>query len=167
VKKVSVITLAILIILTGACSQLRSLVVSENQTKIDAQATSEASPHLTQTAQSGPQPAFPTAQSLEYVTLQVWEDQNSVSPLQPQEIHVLITDKGHPLANREPLITLAIPNSPSQTYIFPPTDENGRAEILVPPIEKPHGTIIPYEVCLRTITEETKCMGDFYLIVNP
>ena len=85
---------------------------------------------------------------------------------QPQEIQVLVTEQDMPLANREPLLTLTLPDGRTENHHFPPTDSRGMTSLTLPPIEAPNGTLIPYEVCLTGVYGKTFCIGENYLIWN-
>ncbi len=96
----------------------------------------------------------------------VWEKQALIHSGQPQEIHVTISEHEVPLANREPVLTLTLPDGSNQTYNFPPTDGEGKSSVNLSPVEAPNGTLIPYEVCLAGIYGKTFCISDHYLIWN-
>lgn len=109
---------------------------------------------------------FLESQSLAHVTLKVWERDNLVSSVQEQEIRVMITKNGAPLKDREPTLILSVPGDDWLELTFPPTDQNGRSSVRIPPIPAPNGTIIPYQVCLKAISGEVLCEGENYFIWN-
>lgn len=109
---------------------------------------------------------FAEDQSLEGVQMQVWEAKPFVSSNDIQQIHVLLYQGNKPLVQREPVLTLTMPDGSQQTYSFPPTDENGRTYLIIPPISAPNGTLIAYQVCLAALNDDQICVGDNYLIWN-
>ena len=104
--------------------------------------------------------------SLENVDMEVWEGAAYVGPEESQEIHVLLQEGKSPLKNREPIISLILPDNSQQTYTFSPTNAQGESVITVPPIEALNGTIIQYTVCLIIPKGESLCKEGDYLIWN-
>jgi hypothetical protein len=98
--------------------------------------------------------------------IQVWEAHPLVASGEAQEIHVTLSENGSPLTNREPVLFVTMPDDSRQTYTFPPTGQDGKTSLRVPPIDTPNGTLIPYEVCLVGLRGKTFCVGDNYLIWN-
>lgn len=96
----------------------------------------------------------------------IQEKQAMVASGQPQDIRVTLTEDEIPLVNREPILKLTLPDNHVETYHFPPTDEDGHTTLVIPPVEAPNGTLIPYEVCLMGIYGKTFCVGENYLIWN-
>jgi hypothetical protein len=109
---------------------------------------------------------FEEGQLLEGVQLQVWESQSFVASDQPLEIHVAVFEANVPLMNREPVLTLILPDNSLRTYHFPPTAADGQSTLVLPPISAPNGTLIAYEVCLEGLGEDKICEGENYLIWN-
>jgi hypothetical protein len=109
---------------------------------------------------------FARSQSLENLRIQVWEGRTFVSSTEPEEIHVAIFENATPLKNREPVLRLILPDQSTQVYYFPPTDENGKTDLLLPSIPASTGTLIAYEVCINGVLGDSKCVGENYLIWN-
>lgn len=102
--------------------------------------------------------------NIDGVQIRVWEKEAVVASGQPQEIHVKILEDETPLVNREPVLTVTLPDGKERVFHFPPTDENGESFFSLPAISGPNGTLIPYDVCLTGISRKTLCVGDHYLI---
>jgi hypothetical protein len=98
------------------------------------------------------------------VTLKVWESEPYVTSRESLEIHAAVYEESLPLANREPVLTLNTPAGEERTYHFSPTDTAGMTALTLPPIDAPNGTLIAYEVCLFSISGESSCVGENYLI---
>ena len=98
------------------------------------------------------------------ITIQIWEGFPMVSPEQEQEIGVVIYGNGRPLANVEPVLELVLPDGVQETYILPPTDENGETQLILDPLQADIGTLVPYKVCVGAETEQMFCVMDSYLI---
>ena len=101
--------------------------------------------------------------SLDGVEINVWEKEPFVSTNDPQEIFAAIFIDGRALANREPVIQLTMPDGRTVNQTFPPTNKDGQTSIRIMPISAPLGTLIAYEICLKTSVDE-ECKRDNYLI---
>jgi hypothetical protein len=107
---------------------------------------------------------FVAGQSLDGVSLQVWEEKPFVGPGEVQEIHVVVQESGVPLAKREPVLILTLPDNSQQQVAMPPTDESGLTSAEVGPVSAPNGTLVAYEVCLHRIEGQKLCRQDHFLI---
>jgi hypothetical protein len=105
-------------------------------------------------------------QSLEAVRIGVWESETYIATDQYQEIHVAIFEEEIPLANREPVLVVTMPDNSQKVLVFPPTSEDGMTYLSLPPIQAPSGTLIAYQVCLKGVSGEELCVADNYLIWN-
>jgi hypothetical protein len=101
---------------------------------------------------------------LDGVQIRVSEKEPVVPSGQTQEIQVKVLEEDVPLADREPVLRVTLPDGSEQVFHFPPTDENGETSFRLPPISGPNGTLIPYDVCLTGSSRKTVCVGDNYLI---
>jgi hypothetical protein len=110
--------------------------------------------------------SFNNSQDLTNVQIKVWEKYQYVMINQAQEIFAIVADNVGPLTNREPIIKLVLPDGTQKEYTFPPTDQEGQTSIVIPPIQAPSGTLIPYQVCLADISNNRTCVGDNWLIWN-
>ena len=61
-----------------------------------------------------------------------------------------------------------MPDGAQTIYQLPPTDTQGRASLIVPPIQPApvNGTVISFKVCLNAPTTGAVCTSDSYLIWN-
>jgi hypothetical protein len=107
---------------------------------------------------------FAAGQSLDEVSLQVWEGKPFVRPGEEQVIHVALEEAGIPLAKREPVLTLTLPDNSQQQITMLPTDDRGQTSAEIGPISASGGTLIAYEVCLGQIDGEQLCRQDHFLI---
>jgi hypothetical protein len=113
-----------------------------------------------------PSERFDHSESMQHLRIQTWEGKTFVASNEPQEIHVGVFEGDTPLKNREPTLTLIMPDGSQQQRTFPPTDELGHTYLKIPPISAPNGTLIAYQVCLVGADREDICVGDNYLIWN-
>jgi hypothetical protein len=109
-------------------------------------------------------PDFEDTQSLTTISLQVWERQPVIGAQQSQEIAVGIYEGNLPLPNIEPVLQITMPDGSVRALRFPPTGPNGHTYLKLDPIDAPHGTLIPYMVCISSITDEVFCVRDSYVI---
>ena len=107
---------------------------------------------------------FPADQSLDGVSLQVWEGKPFVGPDEVPEIYVAVEEAGVPLVKREPVLTLTLPDNSQLAIPMRPTDERGQTSARVGPVSAPSGTLIAYEVCLVRIDGQKLCRQDHFLI---
>jgi hypothetical protein len=112
------------------------------------------------------QVSFVQSQSLEDVNLQIWEGRTFVSSDETQQVHVAVFEDGQPLKNREPVLSLVLPDGSRLSYHFPPTGEDGLSSLSLPEIPASSGTLIAYQVCLKGLAGESVCMGDNFMIWN-
>jgi hypothetical protein len=113
-----------------------------------------------------PDERFDESHLVEGVQLQVWENRLFVSSDEPMEVYVAVYEDNHPLQNREPVLLLTLSDEDSQTYYFPPTNEEGQTALILPPVTASNGTLVSYEVCLRSLGGAAHCIGENYLIWN-
>lgn len=111
-----------------------------------------------------PEELFDERRLLESVQLQVWENRLFVASDESLEVYVAVYEQDRPLQNREPVLLLTLPDGKRKTYHFPPTNEDGQTMLVLPPVPAPNGTLISYEVCLRTPGGANRCIGENYLI---
>ena len=110
------------------------------------------------------QPGSPDASNA--INLEIREALSSVRSDQSQEIEILITRNGQPVAGQSPGLIVELPDNSTQDYIFPPTDASGRSKITLPPIAGMNSEIIPYRVCLAASGENSICFQDSFVIWN-
>jgi hypothetical protein len=111
---------------------------------------------------------FTESQALRTISLQVWERYQFVGSNQAQEIGASIFEGKSPLRSIEPVLTLIMPDGTQQSYYFPPTGDDGQTLLKLDPIEAQNGTLIPYQVCISSLTDEMFCVKDSFVIwYNP
>jgi hypothetical protein len=109
--------------------------------------------------QPGPEPKWGEQG---YVRLTIEEGKNFVAPGESQEIKVTLTENDIPLSNREPVLTITLPDGTQQMFRMNPTDEQGVSKYRLPPIQAKNATLIPYEVCLTIPQGEQLCVEENY-----
>jgi hypothetical protein len=107
---------------------------------------------------------FISSQSLENLTIKVWETKPVITSAEVQEIFVAIFQASKPVEGLNPELTLTYPDGREEFFFFRPTGPDGTSSMNIPPIAAPNGKIIPYEVCLLNLLDEQSCIGDSYLI---
>ncbi len=107
---------------------------------------------------------FSETQDLHEISIQVWEKHPILSSQESQEIGVGLFEGSQPLRNVEPILSLVMPDGSEQSIYFPPTSQDGQAIINLDPIVAPNGTIIPYQVCISSLTGERFCVKDSFVI---
>ena len=100
------------------------------------------------------------------VTVQIWQSYPQVSSGQQQEIWVYVMQNEAPLPGITPDLIVTFPDGSKQQFTFPTTGSDGQTHLLLPPITASNGTLIPYQVCLPTSTNERFCNLKDYLILN-
>jgi hypothetical protein len=148
---------AIFLIDAGQGGELGALATAaETQSEIDQAAPAGLS--------VAPEEQFNERRLLEGVQIQVWENRLFVASSEPLEVFVALYEKDQPLQNREPILYLTRPDGGKDIFYFPPTQEDGQTNMLLPPIDAPNGALIAYEVCLQVLGGANRCVGENYLI---
>ena len=109
----------------------------------------------------------PMVISSDTVTLQVNELFSMLPRGEIQRIGILVvkTEDQAPLAGIESTLDLMLPDGTKSTSELPPTDVQGKASIKVPDQDSiPNGTILVYEVCLKTSSSLPVCEQGSYMI---
>jgi hypothetical protein len=107
---------------------------------------------------------FTESQALRTISLQVWERYQFGGSNQAQEIGASIFEGKSPLSSIEPVLTLIMPDGSQLSYYFPPTGDDGQTLLKLDPIEAQNGTLIPYQVCISSLTYELFCVKDSFVI---
>ncbi|MFO7624230.1 MAG: hypothetical protein R6V73_07755 [Anaerolineales bacterium] len=111
---------------------------------------------------------FTESQALRTISLQVWERYQFVGSNQAQEIGASIFEGKSPLRSIEPVLTLIMPDGSQVSHYFPPTGDDGQTLLRLDPIDAQNGTLIPYQVCISSLTYEMFCVKDSFVIwYNP
>ena len=108
-------------------------------------------------------------QSASEVILQVSEGKAVISAPELQSISITVTDKESSEPRRDVVAVLHVWWSDGNEYSaeFPPTNDLGKAELVLPAKPKlKNGSIIPYEVCITLPDLPPKCVSNAYLIWN-
>jgi hypothetical protein len=106
-------------------------------------------------------------ESLGPLCVRVGEEHVQVAPTQDQTIHLVAYHQKNqaPAANVEATITLRAPDGSEFTYYTPPTDQEGRASMHIPPLRSlPDGSLVTYQACLDTSDDPPACAYESYLI---
>ncbi|MGW8250408.1 MAG: hypothetical protein ACWGO1_07175, partial [Anaerolineales bacterium] len=98
------------------------------------------------------------------ISIQVWESFQMLPPGGNQEIGVSVYENDLSLAGIEPDIYVTLPDGSSRTYYMYPTGEDGQSRLVLEPIDAPHGTLIPYEVCVFMVGGQKLCVKESFLI---
>jgi len=99
--------------------------------------------------------------------VRVGEEHVQIAPTQAQTIHLVAyhQDNQSPAANVEATITLQVPDGSQFTYYTPPTDQDGRTTMQLPPLGNlPEGSLVSYQACLDTGDDNPVCAYESYLI---
>ncbi len=105
--------------------------------------------------------------SSDTVTLQVNELFSLLPRGEIQRIGILVvkTEDQTPLAGIESTLNLTLPDGTKNTSELPPTDDQGKASIEIPDQDSiPNGTILVYEVCIKTSSSLPVCEQGSYMI---
>jgi hypothetical protein len=99
------------------------------------------------------------------IKLKTWEEFPYLSPGYAQTIHVAVNDKmDRPLAGYETELIVKVPDNTGNINLkLPPTNAAGQAQVEVPILVLPSGTLVPYQIC-GEIGEERFCLDDDYVI---
>ena len=146
---------------TNLCLEYHHAAEPEN---LKIRPTALGQKYLGQAYRVGPETDFSASQSLEALTMRVWESKPMITSDDEQVIFVGIFEGQDPLPNLEPDLTVTYKDDLSNTMVFPPTDGNGITKLELTAVYARNGTIIPYEVCLRNLQGEEACVKDSYLI---
>ena len=109
---------------------------------------------------------FNESQAMHEISLQVWERYQFGGSNQAQEIGAIILEDKKPLRLIEPALFLILPDGSQKSYYFPPTGDDGQTLLTLDPIEGQNGTLIPYQVCISSLTSEIFCVQDSFVIWN-
>lgn len=98
--------------------------------------------------------------------VRIWEQNMHLPSTQSQRLGITILHNNQPVNGLVADLILHLPGGKHADYRFPPTDASGHAQIDLPPIEAPNGTLIVYEVCLTDIGLRRVCYPETFLIWN-
>lgn len=101
------------------------------------------------------------------VTLQIFEARPFVDQQTQQEIGVIVSLGQQPVVNLRPKLVLSLSSGETLQLEMPPTDQQGRSSIAIPPLQAPNGTLVDYRVCVVIQGKMELCAREDYLIWSP
>jgi hypothetical protein len=107
--------------------------------------------------------------SPETVSLSVSAQYQQLSSTNPQklDLQVLNRNDGQPMNGLESELSLSLPDGSQYLADLPATQNDGRASVIIPSMGNiPNGTILHFEICLKTATSTPVCVSGSYLIWN-
>jgi hypothetical protein len=96
--------------------------------------------------------------------VKVWERYPLLPQRQAQEIGVAAFDGNRPLNNVNFYLTLLLPDGTQRVYFLRPTNSEGQTQIILDPIDLPKGTMVPYQVCVVSVSDTRACLNESFLI---
>ena len=108
--------------------------------------------------------------SLEGLTIEVWESNHLINSTQTQTIYALVRDSGIPLYNIDLSLTVTLPDGSQQTALFPPTNSSGQTSLTIGPFAGQNSDVFTYEVCVENIMDDAApdcALADFLIWGNP
>jgi hypothetical protein len=136
-------------------------------TAVPTGATSGVGPGATPwTTEIGP--GLPTAVGgrQHEIDMQVWERYLVVGQQQGQEISIWVVENDRSKVGLQADVTVKMPDGSEQIFPMPLTNASGQASLLLPAIEAPNGTIVPYKACIVAVADTRFCIADFFVIWN-
>ena len=110
--------------------------------------------------------ALAVSKSMHEIDMQVWERYLVVGQKQGQEISIWVVENDRSMIGVQADVTVKMPNGSEQNYPMPLTNASGQASLLLPAIDAPNGTIVPFKACIMTVTDTRFCIADFFVIWN-
>jgi hypothetical protein len=98
------------------------------------------------------------------IDMQVWERYLVVGQQQGQEISIWVVEDDRSMVGVNADVTVRMPDGSKQKYAMPSTNVSGHASIMLPSIEAPNGTIVPFKVCIAATAGTRFCIADFFVI---
>jgi hypothetical protein len=100
------------------------------------------------------------------IDMQVWERYLVVGQQQGQEISIWVVENDRSMVGLQAEVTVKMPDGSEQKFPMPLTNASGQASLLLPAIEAPNGTIIPFKACIVAVADTRFCIADFFVIWN-
>ena len=100
------------------------------------------------------------------IDMQVWERYLVVEQQQGQEISIWVVENDRSMVGLQAEVTVRMPDGSEQKFPMPLTNARGQASLLLPPIEAPNGTIVPFKACILAAADTRFCIADFFVIWN-
>lgn len=98
------------------------------------------------------------------ITMQVYVRYELILSSQAQEVSAIIFMGDKPLSGIEPILVVSYPDGSQGAYYFPQTGDDGKTTKTLDPIPAQNGSLVPYEVCLSTATNELFCVKESFVI---
>ncbi|MFC1879241.1 hypothetical protein ACFLZW_04950 [Chloroflexota bacterium] len=99
-------------------------------------------------------------------TVKTWEKYPALSLNQKQVIGIIVLSNYLPLEGIKAEFVMLMPNGARTDYIFPLTDANGQAQLILPLLQAQNGTLVEYQVCIARPSGEKFCVGESFIIWN-
>lgn len=100
------------------------------------------------------------------IDMQVWERYLVVGQQQGQEISIWVVENDRSMVGVQAEVTVKMPDGSEQKYPMPLTNASGQASLLLPAIQAPNGTIVPFKACIAAVADTRFCIADFFVIWN-
>lgn len=120
-------------------------------------------PNLEQQARPGAVIVTPLQQ---VTAVQVWEAYPALDARFQQEIGVLVRTNGQPAPGVTAILVLIMPDGSQITYTFPPTGNDGKSLLRLPPLQAANSSLFQYKVCVPGMGRDTFCVEDSFVIWN-
>ncbi len=101
------------------------------------------------------------------ITLEILEGRPFVDQHTAQEIGVIIRFGDQPAVNVKPWLLLSFPTGEVIHLEMPPSNNQGKSSVVVPPLQAANGTLVDYRICITTQSGKEVCARDDYLIWSP
>jgi len=101
------------------------------------------------------------------VTLEIIEARPFVDGQTSQEIGVVVRFNNQPSVGIIPTLYLSFPDGEIYEFEMPPTNEQGKSFIEIPPTQAANGSLVAYRICITTPSGVQMCARDDYLIWSP
>ncbi|KAF0110389.1 MAG: hypothetical protein FD147_1649 [Chloroflexi bacterium] len=109
----------------------------------------------------------PTVISPDTVALQLSEQYKQLPSTEPQKIDLFVYRKEdqQPLAGFESYLQLNLPDGSTYNSVLPVTQSDGRSTVIIPSMKNiPNGSILTYQVCLKSASTQPICAAGSYLV---
>lgn len=101
------------------------------------------------------------------ITLEIIETKPFVDGQTSQEIGVIVRFGSQAAIGIIPTLYLSFPDGESYEFEMPPTNEQGKSFLVIPPTQGSNGTLVAYRICITTPSGVQMCAREDYLIWSP
>ena len=100
--------------------------------------------------------------------LKVWEKNPKISSQESQVINLMVRQAKNdaPVVGAIATLTLDMPDGDQLVFNLPATNADGVTNLLLQPILAENGRLVPYKICLTTVSKSQKCIEDAFIIWN-